>query len=142
MDFFYRHKPWYAGQFVRKIIPKIQLSKRSILYFTALLNRQKQNLLSVLVRDVDKTFLKAKVSLPITRNGKIDFDFMENFIVELETERIAKLEAYLQTSGLSNYILTEEEKEVLEAFRNSKASENRGGQKSFILNKLDTAQNK
>ena len=23
MDFFYRRKPWYAGQFVRKIVPKM-----------------------------------------------------------------------------------------------------------------------
>ena len=32
------------------------------------------------------------ISLPI-KNGNIDFDFMESFITELETERIAKLEA-------------------------------------------------
>ena len=25
MDFFYRSKPWYAGQFVRKIAPKIEI---------------------------------------------------------------------------------------------------------------------
>ena len=29
MDFFYREKPWYAGQFVRKIVPKIELNKIS-----------------------------------------------------------------------------------------------------------------
>jgi hypothetical protein len=62
-----------------------------------------------------------KVSLPI-RNGKIDFEFIENFTTELEAERIAKIETYLLASGLSNYILTEEEKEVLEAFRNSDIS--------------------
>ena len=28
MDFFYRERLWYAGQFVRKIIPKIELTKR------------------------------------------------------------------------------------------------------------------
>ena len=39
MDFFYRRKPWYAGQFVRKIIPKIKLSENSVLFFTALLNK-------------------------------------------------------------------------------------------------------
>ena len=54
MDFFYRKKPWYAGQFIRKIISKIELSKNSTLYFTLLFNKQKQNLLSGLVRDVDK----------------------------------------------------------------------------------------
>ena len=121
MDFFYREKPWYAGQFVRKIVPKIELNKNSILFFTVIFNKQKQNLLSGLVRDVDKAFLTAKIHLP-TQNGKIDFAFMENFIAELEAERIAELEAYLRVTGLSDYILTEEERAVLEAFRNGKIS--------------------
>ena len=129
MDFFYREKPWYAGQFVRKIVPKIELNKNSILFFTVIFNKQKQNLLSGLVRDVDKAFLTAKIHLP-TQNGKIDFAFMENFIAELEAERIAELEAeriaeleaYLRVTGLSDYILTEEERAVLEAFRSGKIS--------------------
>lgn len=54
--------------------------------------------------------------LPVTTNGEIDFDFMETFIFELEKERIHKLEAYLKTSGFSDYNLTEEEKEALKLF--------------------------
>lgn len=53
MDFFYRSKPWYAGQFVRKIIPKIEIRESSILFFSTLLNKQKPRLLSILVRNVD-----------------------------------------------------------------------------------------
>ena len=121
MDFFYREKPWYAGQFVRKIVPKIELNKSSILFFTVIFNKQKQNLLSGLVRDVDKAFLTAKIHLP-TQNGQIDFAFMEQFIAELEAERIVELEAYLRVTGLSDYILTEEERAVLEAFRSGKIS--------------------
>ena len=41
MDFFYRKKPWYAGQFVRKIIPKIEISEKASHFFTAILNKQK-----------------------------------------------------------------------------------------------------
>lgn len=95
MDFFYRRKPWYAGQFVRKVIPKINLSKRSIIYFTALLNKQKQNLLSVLVRDVDKTFLNAKVKLPILEDGQINYEYIDSYVAKLEDERIKVLESYL-----------------------------------------------
>ena len=83
MDFFYRRKPWYAGQFVRKIIPKFKLSENTILYFSTLLNMQKRKLLSVLVRNVDETFRNLFLSLPITAEGEIDFDFMESFIREL-----------------------------------------------------------
>ena len=32
MEFFYRKKPWYAGQFVRKIIPKISLTENQALF--------------------------------------------------------------------------------------------------------------
>ena len=115
MDFFYREKPWYAGQFVRKIVPKIELNKSSILFFTVIFNKQKQNLLSGLVRDVDKAFLTAKIHLP-TQNGKIDFAFMESFIAELEAERIAELEAYLSATGLQDYTLTQKEEKALKAF--------------------------
>lgn len=83
MDFFYRNKPWYAGQFVRKIVPKIDLSKNSILYFSTLLNQQKNVLLSVLVRDVDKIFLNSKIHLPV-KNKKIDFDMMNTFISAIQ----------------------------------------------------------
>ena len=84
MDFFYRRKPWYAGQFVRKIIPKFKLSENTILYFSTLLNMQKKKLLSVLVRNVDATFRNLFLSLPITSSGEIDFDFMETFIKAIE----------------------------------------------------------
>ena len=58
--------------------------------------------------------------LPVTDDGAIDFDFMESFIAELEAERIAELEAYLLATGLTDYILTAEEKAVLQAFRDGK----------------------
>jgi len=119
MDFFYREKPWYAGQFVRKVVPKINLGKSAVLFFTVLLNKQKKNLLSGLVRDVDKAFLSAKIQLPI-KNGEINFDFMEKFIAELEAERIAELEAYLNATGLKDYTLTDEEEQALVAFENGK----------------------
>ena len=78
MDFFYRRRPWYAGQFVRKITPKIELTEKSILFFTALLNKLKRKLLSVLVRDVDNMFLTTVITLPI-RNNCIDFSFIDHY---------------------------------------------------------------
>ena len=115
MDFFYRRKPWYAGQFVRKIIPKIEIKGSAVLFFSTLLNKQKPKLLSVLVRDVDKVFCSTKIQLPI-RNGKIDFDFMELFVAELEAQRVAELSAYLTVSGYDNYELSVEELDALRNF--------------------------
>ena len=72
MDFFYRSKPWYAGQFVRKINLNIKVTKNENLYFTIILNKLKEKLLTVLVRDIDKTFLNLKVQLPLLKNNEID----------------------------------------------------------------------
>ena len=128
MDFFYRRKKWYAGQFVRKIIPKFDLTESSILFFSTILNQQKKVLLSVLVRNVDETFNNLQIQLPLKENAlafsnpcdnikNIDFDFMESFIRELEEERIRELNAYLLATGLKDYALSSEEEKALEAFR-------------------------
>ncbi len=60
-----------------------------------------------------------KIQLP-TKNGNIDFDFMEGFIAELEAERIAELEAYLSASGLKYTTLTEQEQQALADFEHRK----------------------
>ncbi|KGN71572.1 restriction endonuclease subunit S [Porphyromonas sp. COT-239 OH1446] len=115
MDFFYRRKCWYAGQFVRKIVPKIELTDSSISFFTTILNKQKPILLSVLVRDVDAVFRNKTCLLP-THNGEIDFEFMEKFIAELKALRIAELKAYLFVTGLKDYTLTPEEEQAIKNF--------------------------
>ena len=58
---------------------------------------------------------KEFIQLP-TKDGKIDFEFMDDCIRELEEERIRELSAYLTVSGLDNYELSSEEKESLDAY--------------------------
>ena len=60
------------------------------------------------------------IFLPQTSDGKIDFDFMESFIAELEAERVAELSAYLTVSGLDNYELSNKEKAALENYQSLK----------------------
>ncbi|ENY70269.1 Type II restriction modification system specificity subunit [Mycoplasmopsis bovigenitalium 51080] len=93
MDFFYRKNPWYAGQFVRKITPKMSLNYSLKLFFTAVLNKQKQKLMSVLVRDVDSTFLNGAIQLP-TKDGKIDFEYIELFITAVQKQVIKDVVIY------------------------------------------------
>lgn len=116
MDFFYRQNPWYAGQFVRKIIPKIDINPLAIPFFSSALNKLKPLLLSVLVRNVDKTFLNAELMLPVKKNGDIDFDYMERYVASLEGERIEKMEAFLIENNLDNFQLNEQENQVLKNY--------------------------
>ena len=60
-----------------------------------------------------QTLKEHTIQLP-TKDGKIDFEFMDACIRELEEERIRELSAYLTVSGLDNYELSSEEKEALE----------------------------
>ena len=64
------------------------------------------------------------IQLP-TRDGKIDYEFMERFIselnaarlAELNAARLAELNAYLSITGLKDYTLTPEEEQVVKDFR-------------------------
>ncbi|RVZ54030.1 restriction endonuclease subunit S [Helicobacter pylori] len=104
MDFFYRKKSWYAGQFMRKITPKAEIknkiNSRTAHYFTTLLNALKRPLLSVLVRDIDKTFREQKIQLPLKPTAKtqtfedIDFDFMRTLINALMKQTIQGVAQY------------------------------------------------
>lgn len=105
MDFFYRKRKWYAGQFVRKIVPKFDTTNNNVKFFSSVLNKLKPILSQVLIRNIDETFKEQMIPLP-TKNNQVDFDFIESFIAELETEHITKLKAYLQTIELENYELT------------------------------------
>lgn len=107
MDFFYRKRKWYAGQFVRKVIPKFATTENNVKFFSVMLNQIKPVLLQVLVRNVDETFKNQIIGLP-TKNKQIDFDFMESFIAELS--------AYLKVSGLDNYELSIEELNALRVY--------------------------
>jgi len=66
------------------------------------------------------------IHLPV-KDGKLDFDFMESFIAELEAERIVELEAYLKVSGFDNYELSCEEIHALSNLENITWSEYKMG---------------
>lgn len=67
---------------------------------------------------------KKYIQLP-TRDGAIDFMFMERFVAELKAQRVAELKAqrvaelkaYLTVTGLSDYTLTPEEQQAIQDFQ-------------------------
>lgn len=81
---------------------------------------------------------KTKIQLPAI-NGKIDFDFMESFIAELEAQRVAELSAYLKVSGYDNYELSVEELDALRRFGDLR-NENWGTYKvGSLFERVETA---
>ena len=127
---FYQEKDFIGYSHIQHLVPKFKSFNRAIASMIISACRVATSTLYDYGNKFNRDSMnKTKIHLP-TQNGKIDFAFMESFIAELEAERIAELEAeriaeleaYLRVTGLSDYILTEEERAVLEAFRNGKIS--------------------
>ena len=59
------------------------------------------------------------ISLP-TKNNNPDYAFMDSFIGELEAEKIAELDVYLDSNSLKDTTLTNDEQQALTDFENLK----------------------
>ena len=68
-----------------------------------------------------------QIYLPEKSKGKIDFEFIDKFVRELERARLRELEAYLVATGLNNYELTTTDKAALNSFQYLKWKEFRIG---------------
>ena len=53
------------------------------------------------------------IKLPVKESEEINWEYMQERISELEQERISELEQYLIATGLNDYELTDEDKEIL-----------------------------
>lgn len=97
---------------VKVLKPKQQYTLSEILFITS---SWKKGIKDIGYARHWKFAKETKILLPM-KNGKIDFDFMDSFIAELEAERIAELSAYLKVSGLDNYELSDEELKALQDY--------------------------
>lgn len=112
-----RKEKWYASQNIFSLAPKENFESLISLFGVSAVNASLHGSFSDGYANYPtlERLKNLTIQLP-TKNGEIDFAFMESFIAELEAERIAELEAYLVASGLKDYTLTKEEKKVLAEF--------------------------
>ena len=94
-----------------------EISREVGMYFVALMKYFKKKFSYSDMASYEK-IKNIEISLPITPNGDIDFDFMEKYIRELEAEKIRELEAYLEAQGLNDTILSEDENAVINKITN------------------------
>lgn len=117
----YLETPFYLkdGHGATSVLQSEKLNKTNQMFITASINKVIKSKYSYNNKATKIELKNSFINLPI-KNNKIDFDFMESFISELEKVHISKLEAYLLATGLKDYTLTLEEQKVLESFQNSK----------------------
>jgi len=116
---FYRNYCYSADDNILVLFDKKSIQPKAKLFIVNLINRIISCKFSYGKQYRMGSFNQTKIQLPV-KNKKIDFEFMESFITELESEQISKLEAYLLASGLKDYILTNEEQNILDDFESGK----------------------
>lgn len=136
----YLETPFYLkdGHGATSVLQSKELNKTNQMFIIGAIDRVIKTKYSYNNKATKIELKNSTIQLP-TKNKKIDYDFMQNFIAELSVQRIAELSAqriaelsaHLKVTGLNDYILTAEEKQVLQDFENGLFMWN-----SFELGKL------
>lgn len=113
---FYQQNDFIGYSHIQHLVPKIKRFNKSIASVIISASRiSTENQYDYGNKFNRVAMNKTKIQLP-TKNGKIDFDFIESFIAELETERLKELKVYLSSACLNDYTLTDKEQKVLTDF--------------------------
>ena len=97
---------------VFSLIPKQNITRSIGLYFQTCLSKHK----SKFSYDNMCVFTKLEnetIELPIADAGKLDVEFIENYIRQLEADCLQQLEAYLIATGLDDYVFNDKDKKTL-----------------------------
>lgn len=113
---FYQKEKYFTGNKVKVLKPLFSEKNEKILLFMAAGFNKSLSTLSWGIGSTIETIGNVAIQLPQTKDGKINFDFMEEFVAELETQHVAELETYLLVTGLKDYILNSEEKDVIKNY--------------------------
>lgn len=113
---FYQEQPYFTGDKIKVLKSKVsRFNKTNAQFFVAAISQAFKSFswgTSSFSIDVIEN---QKIQLP-TKYGKIDFEFMESFMAQMEAEHVSNLKTYLLSAGLRDYNLTEQEQKVLHEY--------------------------
>lgn len=118
----FQEEPYYCSQNINKLTPLFNIDKLLALYFCTLISKF-TSIWNGQQGGYKLEQLKSyQMSIPIIENPNpnhkytiddIDWQYIRNYVTELEYDRITELDAYLKASNLNDYELSEEDKKVL-----------------------------
>lgn len=125
----FRNREWYASQNIFLLLPRSKNLVNNYNFFTSAINFSLKKYGDGYTDYPTLNTLKTeKIALPVKSDenleklARIDFDFIEQFIGELETIRLSQLDNYLTVTGLKDYALTDNERQVLADFQAGKVT--------------------
>lgn len=114
---FYQEVPYFTGDKIKILKPRCAgFSRKNAQFILSAMQKTFSSFAWGSSRFNVETLKKQLIMLPVSK-GKIDFNFMESFIAELEAERAAELSAYLTVSGLDSCELSVEEESALKNYQ-------------------------
>lgn len=118
----YLETPFYLkdGHGATSVLQSDMLNEKNALYIITCIKKVITKKFAYNEKATKIALKNTYIELPITKNGDIDYQFMESRIRELEEERIRELTAYLSASGLDNYNLTNAELNSLQLYVSDK----------------------
>ncbi len=139
------HEDFCVMDNVKVLVPLVEMPDEVLLYIITCWKKAIPNLGYARHWSVAK---KARFELPVVESSNsnhqytvndIDYEYMQKRITEIEQERIAELEqeriaeldAYLMASGLDDYELTDEDKEILALSPESASDEANASEADF-----------
>ena len=110
---FYQKKPFFTWNWVKVLALKNkEMTEELGLFLAANINFKIKDL-SWWVWANMKSISEIVIHLPTYSNWELAYEYMENYIKEIEAYHIKEIEAYLKATGLSDYNLTKDEVESL-----------------------------
>jgi hypothetical protein len=118
---YFQEKPYFTGDKIKILKPKEKrFSKKNAQFFISTMMKAFSTF-SWGSSSFNVNIIKnQKVSLPVTKDEKIDFDFIESFLAKLESIQINKIDSYLSNNGLNDINLTSKEKQAIENYKDLK----------------------
>ena len=108
---FYQSEPYFTGNKIKVLSVKGHILTEEIaMFLITCMNKAFRNFAWGSSYDT-KLLQNVTLSLPVKESEEIDFDYMQEYIKELEQ--------YLVVTGLNDYELTDEDKEILETKLNN-----------------------
>lgn len=114
----FQTEPYYCSQNINKLTPKPIIKKwdERIAYFFIASIQKFVSLYDGQQGGYKLPYIKNHtIAVPI-KNNEIDFNFIESYMSELESERISEFESYLLNTGLNDYVLTDKELKTIDKY--------------------------
>lgn len=116
---FYQPNSYFTGNKVKVLIPKIKFNEKIATYISTTINKTLNNYTWGVTSDFE--FIKNISFIIPLKNKKVDYEFIESYINQIEKEHIKllaqerqkQLNTYLSITELEDYNLTDDEKNIL-----------------------------